>query len=73
MGVLIRNDRIRGQAWRECAVCGFEYPESAMWFRRGQWVCFELDADEDLLVIAEPGESKRRQRTGVERPEYPKR
>lgn len=54
MGTLIRNDRLRGERWRNCAVCDFEYPESQMWLRRGRYVCYEHDDDENLLVESTP-------------------
>ena len=54
MGTRIVNNRIRGEVWAECALCGFEYPKSQMWKRRGQLVCREECADEDLLSEAEP-------------------
>lgn len=50
----ITNDRIRHEKWAECALCGFEYPLSMMWKRRGQLVCIEACRDEDLLPEAEP-------------------
>lgn len=49
-----KNDRITGEKWKNCAVCGFEYPLSQLWKRRGQFVCREVDQDEDLLSEAEP-------------------
>ena len=54
MGTRIRNDHIRGEEWRECALCGMEYPLSQMWKRHGQIVCYEHCADVDLLPKAEP-------------------
>lgn len=48
-----KNDRITGEKWAECAVCGFDYPLSQLWKRRGRLVCFEVDRDEDLLSEAE--------------------
>lgn len=72
MGVLIRNDRIRGQRWRECAVCAFDYPESAMVFRRGSYVCTEHDRDENLMVEEEPFDLTRREESDT-LPEWPRK
>jgi hypothetical protein len=75
MGRSITNNRLRGERWRLCAVCDFEYPESQMWFRRGRWVCRDLDADENLLVEAEPMEPTDRRSTEepVQLPEWPRK
>jgi len=47
------NNKITGQKWKECALCGFEYPVSQLWKRRGQLVCRDACLDEDLLAEAE--------------------
>jgi hypothetical protein len=72
MGTLIRNDRIRGERWRNCAVCDFEYPESQMWFRRGRFVCHEHDADENLQVEAQSFDFTRREE-GDALPTFPRK
>lgn len=60
MGSLIHNDHPTGQAWRECDLCGFEYPEAMLRFRRGRFVCVEHCDDVNLRVEYEPFETKRR-------------
>lgn len=72
MGALIRNDRIRFQRWRECAVCGFEYPENQMVLRRGSYVCTEHDRDTNLIVEEQPFDLTRRKEERTW-PEWPRK
>lgn len=61
MGVRIRNKGLRGEPWKECAVCGMEFPSSHLWFRRGRFVCRENCEDADLLkesATPDMGEAK---------------
>lgn len=70
MGTLIRNNRISPlpSRWRECAVCGFEYPERVMYFHRGSYICFEHDDDENRTRQAESFDLTHRQRVGNDPP-----
>jgi hypothetical protein len=47
-------------------MCGFEYPESAMYIYKGRYYCYELDNDENRVRQADPMEFTRRERTGLD-------
>lgn len=72
MGEFIHNNHPTGQAWRECELCGFEYPEAFLIFRRGHFVCKVLCDDTNLRVEYEPFETRRRIESN-DLPEWPRK